>query len=238
MRRFFALILLLAASGCTRQELCTKIYDVHHLAEAKINVDGILNEPEWQKAYPEADFSLPWEDRPAPLTEFRSFCDDEFFYFSFNVQDEDIVAEEKFEAELVVDREDRVEIFFARDDKLKKYFCLEVDPRGRVHSYAASYHRKFDSSWNCAGLRTAASITKQGYAVEGAIPLKTLDTLGLPSLSSGRTLKAGIFRAEFSQRSGELKKHWISWVDLSKEPPDFHIPAAFGCLRRGLSIDD
>ena len=231
MRRAFLFLLLFAGMGC-RQKMCPKAYNVRHLANARINIDGVLDEADWQKASLETDFVLSWEDRPAPSTEFRAFYDEEYFYFSFNVKDDDIVAEDKFEAESVVDREDRVEIFFASSRKLEKYFCLEVDPRGRVHSYSASYHRKLDSSWDCAGLCTAASITEQGYAAEGAVPLKTFETLDLPVPGRESMLTAGLFRADFTRGpGGELQKHWISWVDLSKEKPDFHVHAAFGCMR-------
>ncbi|MHC4738407.1 MAG: carbohydrate-binding family 9-like protein [Planctomycetota bacterium] len=231
MKRIFTLILLLILTGCA-QNRCPKTYDVHYLSRAEINIDGIINEPAWKKAISEKDFIFSWEQRDSPLTEFRAFCDDEFFYFCFQVHDEEPVFEEKFESESVVDVEDRVEIFFSCDERLKEYYCLEVDPLGRVHDYAASYYRKFDSTWKCSGLRTAASITKTGYEVEGSIPLKTLDGLGLPSLHSGSILRTGLFRAEFSRGEGpELEQHWISWVDLSKYKPDFHIPAAFGCMR-------
>jgi hypothetical protein len=142
-----------------------------------------------------------------------------------------VVVEKKFDAESVVDREDRVEIFFARGDKLKEYFCLEVDPLGRIHDYAASYYRKFDSSWSCRGIRTAGSITKQGYSIEGSIPLRTLETLGLPSQGSGHMLRAGLFRAEFNHGPESAPEaHWISWIDPGTEQPDFHVPGAFGCL--------
>ena len=231
MRRLFALILLLCAAGCAGNR-CPETYDVHYLSRAEINIDGIINEPVWKRAVSEKDFIFPWEQRDAPLTKFRAFCDDEFFYFCFQVHDEDPVFEEKFESESVVDVEDRVEIFFARDAKLKEYYCLEVDPLGRVHDYAARYYRKFDSTWKCSGLRTAAAITKTGYEIEGSIPLKTLEELGLPSLHSGSILRIGLFRAEFSRGQGsDLEQHWISWVDLSKYKPDFHIPEAFGCMR-------
>ena len=231
MKQFFILILLFVAAGCASNR-CPGTYDVRYLPKARINIDGVLNEPQWNKAALEKDFIFPWEPTPAPLTEFRAFCDDEFFYFSFHLHDEDPVFEKNFDSESVVDIEDRVEIFFTCDDELKEYFCLEIDPLGRVHDYAAHYYRKFDSAWDCPGLRAAASITKSGYVVEGLIPLKTLDGLGLPALHSGSILKTGLFRAEFSRsRDSKLQERWISWVDLSKQKPDFHIPAGFGCLR-------
>ncbi|MHC4394024.1 MAG: carbohydrate-binding family 9-like protein [Planctomycetota bacterium] len=231
MKRIFTLILLLIVTGCA-QNRCPKIYDVHYLPKTQINIDGTLNEPQWDKAALEKDFIFPWEQTTAPITEFRALCDDDFFYFSFQLCDQYPVFEKNFDSESVVDAEDRVEIFFTRDDELEKYFCLEVDPLGRVHDYAASHYRRFDSDWDCAGLRTAAVITKTGYTVEASIPLKTLDALGLPSLHTGDILKAGLFRAEFSRTpDSKLQQRWISWVDLSKHKPDFHIPPAFGCFR-------
>ncbi len=224
-------IFLLAAAGCASTP-CPKRYNVRYVPEAEINVDGMLNESDWNKAYRERDFSLPWEDRTAPITEFRALCDDKSLYFSFSVHDEDVVIEEKFDTESIVAREDRVEIFFACDDKLKEYFCLEVDPLGRVLDYAASYYRRFDSSWDLPGVRTAARITGEGYIVEGSVPLKSLEAVGLPPLGTDRLLKVGLFRADFNHGlNSKLHEHWISWVDPLTEKPDFHVPSAFGCFR-------
>ena len=223
--------ILFIGPGCA-SKLYPETYQVHYLAQARIRIDGRLDEADWEKTYPERGFSFPWEQRAAPVTEFRSLCDDEFFYFSFRVHDEDVVVEKTFDNESTMDREDRVEIFFSRDDKLKEYFCLEVDPMGRVHDYSASYYRKFDSSWDCTGIRTASSITKEGYVVEGSIALKTLEALGLPSPGSGHTLKAGLFRAEFNHGPESAPEaHWISWVEPGTKQPDFHVPSAFGCLQ-------
>jgi len=225
-------LILTAVTGCA-STLCPATYDVYYLPQAEINIDGSLDEPDWKKAHCERDFSFPWEAKAAFATEFRSFFDDEFFYFSFRVHDEDVVVEKKFDSESVMDKEDRVEIFFACDDNLKEYFCFEVDPLGRVHDYSASYYRKFDSSWNCPGISTAGSITKQGYIVEGSIPLKTLEALGLPMLASGHMLKAGLFRAEFNRgQDSKPEEHWISWIEPDTEQPDFHVPSAFGCFQK------
>jgi len=225
-------IVLSAVSGCATTQ-CPKVYEVHYLPQPEINIDGKLDEPAWKKSYPEKGFSFPWEKGTAPLTEFRSLCDNEFFYFSFRLRDETIVVENKFSSESVMDTEDRVEIFFACEDKLKKYFCLEIDPRGRVHDYAASYYRKFDSSWNCAGILTATSIINQGYVIEGSIPLKTLETLGLPRLDSSHMLKVGLFRAELNQgQDSKPQAQWISWIEPGTKQPDFHVPSAFGCFQR------
>lgn len=224
-------IFLLAAVGCA-STLCPGTYHVRYVPEAEIDVDGALNEPDWNNAHRQTDFSFPWEARAVPVTEFRALCDDNYFYFSFIAHDQDIVVQEKFDTESVVAGEDRVEIFFACDDKLKEYFCLEVDPLGRVLDYAASYYRRFDNSWDWPGVHAAASITDEGYTVEASIPLKSLEALGLPTLGPGWLLKVGLFRADFNHGLiSKPQEHWISWVDPGTEQPDFHVPNAFGCLR-------
>jgi hypothetical protein len=224
-------VFLLAAVGCA-STLCPRTYDVRYVPEAEINVDGALNEPDWNNARSQTDFSFPWEHEVAPFTEFRALCDDGCFYFSFTAYDGDVIVEEKFDTESVVAAEDRVEIFFACDDKLKEYFCLEVDPLGRVLDYAAFYYRRFDSSWDLPGVHTAASITDEGYTVEASIPLKSLEAVGLPTLGPGRLLKAGLFRADFNHGlNSKPKEQWISWVAPATERPDFHVPSAFGCFR-------
>jgi len=40
---------------------------------------------------------------------------------------------------------DRVELFFAKQAALNDYWCIEIDPSGRVHDYHAKHCRKFDS---------------------------------------------------------------------------------------------
>src|SRR6185295_1059455 len=112
----------------------------------------------WQRAEVLRAFSFPWSGRAAPATEFRAFADAERLYFAFDVTDDDVVVEKEFTGESTLDREDRVEIFFVRDPALERYFCLEIDPLGRVHDYTASYYRKFDSSWACVGLQTVGKI--------------------------------------------------------------------------------
>ena len=232
VRQFYALMLLLVVSGCAAK-MCPKTYNVRYLPKVNVNIDGVLDEPDWEKADSEKGFSFPWEKRPAPLTEFRALCDDQSLYFYFRAHDEDVVVvEEKSDDETIVRVEDRVEIFFTPDNTLKKYFCMEIDPLGRVYDYQASYYRKFDVSWSWPGLCVKGSITGTGYIVEGSIRLKDLESLGLPALSSGHILKAGLFRGEFSHGQGaEPVAHWISWVDPGGKTPDFHVPTSFGCFK-------
>ncbi len=233
MTRSIMAVTLLAVAGCAMRS-GPKMYEVHSLPQAGIKVDGAMEESAWKTASILKDFTYPWEKRPAPSTQFRAVCDHASFFFCFEVQDSDIVAAEAFADESVVNGEDRVEVFMSCDTEMKRYYCLEIDPLARVHDYAATYYRKFDSSWNCPGLRVAASRSGQGYVVEGSIPLATLESLGLWSRSAGLPLRAGVFRAEFSHtRGGPPEEHWISWIDPGTREPDFHVPGSLGSLRLG-----
>lgn len=84
----------------------------------------------WPEADLLTDFTFPWEDRPAPKTEFRAMHDGEVFRFRFDCVDEDLVLPEGPTAKERALGADRVEMFFATDLSLKRYFGLEMSPRG------------------------------------------------------------------------------------------------------------
>ncbi len=201
-------------------------------------IDGNVD-AEWDDIEATSDeLAFPWDEKEAPATEFKGFVDDENFYFSFVVEDPEVVVEEEWNGEKTVDNEDRVEIFFAPgnvekpvDYELPTYYAIEVDPNGRVHDYSAIYYRHLDSTFTMEGLETAGEITDTGYSVEGSIPLATLENLGL--MNDGM-MSAGVFRAEFSKDDeGELIQEWISWVDPKTDIPDFHVNSAFGVFEMG-----
>ena len=200
--------------------------------KTEVRIDGDLTEPVWQRAEVLRAISFPWSKRAAPGTELRAFADAGRFYFAFDVSDDHVVVEKDFAGEPTVDKEDRVEIFFARDVELERYFCLEIDPLGRVHDYTASHYRKFDSSWNCAGLRAAGSVRPGGYTVEASLPLKTLSEIMQRPVAAGGSLRLGIFRAEFrSGALGNADDNWLSWIQPDAAKPDFHVPSAFADWR-------
>src|SRR5436190_4228035 len=192
---------------------------------ADVRIDGDLTEAVWQRAEVLRAISFPWSERAAPTTEFRAVADDESLYFAFDVSDDDVIVQKVFSGESTVDREDRVEIFFACDAALERYFCLEIDPLGRVHDYAASHYRKFDSSWKCAGLQAAGKLRPGGYTVEASMPLKTLAELMGRPVAAGGSLRIGIFRAEFRRGAlGDADDNWLSWIKPAAAKPDFHVP--------------
>lgn len=177
------------------------------------------------------NFTFPWAAKPAPRTEFRANIAGGRLHFAFDCDDRDLVIAREWRGESTLDGEDRVEIFFARDATLSRYFCIEIDALGRVHDYAASHYRKFDSAWDCPGLRTAARRTKSGYRVDASLPLSALSTMMSRPVRSSDTVLAGLFRAEFygsePRTHGDADDNWLSWVRPTTKTPDFHVPSAF-----------
>jgi len=210
----------------------TKTYEARFVPAADVTLDGRLSDPAWLEANVERHFAFPWESRPAPATEFRALLDERAFYFAFRVDDDDVVLVDEYGGKEDVMREDRVELFFSLDESLREYFCLEIDPLGRVLDYRASYYREFDFSWSCPGLEAVGRLVPGGYTVEGRIPLRTFALLGFPAPESGVPIKFGIYRAEFRHAAeGGWSESWLSWIDPGTAEPDFHVPASFGRLR-------
>jgi hypothetical protein len=226
------LVLASVVVGRAGADECARTYTVGRVGATAPRIDGVLDEDEWPVPGWEGELVFPWRDVPAPETSFIVQADGAALYFAFWVADEDIVVVDgPPDDESLVARGDRVELFFARDDKLRDYYTIEIDPEGRVLDYRARFYRHFDETWDCPGLVVAARRRPGGYDVEGRLPRRALEGMGLTLASGRRPLLAGVFRAEFSHRGGEAPhESWISWVRPWVPRPDFHVPSAFGCF--------
>ncbi|MER3375144.1 MAG: carbohydrate-binding family 9-like protein [Allomuricauda sp.] len=204
------------------------VYNVKFKARKKIT-DGT-----WDNVEVLDDFKQPWNDRPLQKTRFRAFHDGEWLYLRYDVDDTSIVTYVRNNDKIEVAYSDRVEIFFRKDEAMERYYCLEIDPNGRVLDYCASFYRDFDYGWSWPKeqLYANASITEEGYRVDLRIGLKSLSNIGV--LLNGE-LSSGIFRADCKNRGPTFQKtsdfHWITWVDPKTQEPDFHVPSSFGKLK-------
>ncbi len=223
---------------------------VQYVPGAAIRVDGRLDDAAWARAAVETRFTFPWKERPAPPTEFRAVCDDEHFYFAFRAEDADLFSLDEHADELDAVFEDRAEMYFAPDDRMRDYYAVEVDSRGRTLDYRGAYYRKLDFAWNCPGLEAEGVRGPEGYTVEGRIPLASFEAMGFPRLRPGVEIRGGLYRAEFGHdRSGRKVDQretihnqgrrlegsppieaWMSWVDPKTTEPDFHVPTSLGWL--------
>lgn len=126
---------------------------------------------------------------------------------------------------------DRVEMFLTADEKLDTYYCLEIDPTGRVFDYAASFYRKFRESWQWPDnqLHVKSHRSEVGYSILYSISLRSLIEL---KLLKNNELRVGLYRGRCMEIDLENEKmQWASWVKPDSEEPDFHIPSSFGVFR-------
>ncbi|WP_372645713.1 carbohydrate-binding family 9-like protein [Ancylomarina sp.] len=215
-----------------------RTYSVKQIASNQLTLDGNTMNPIWDNANVTDDFSFPWEDETPPRTSFRALYDKDYFYFRFDVEDDNVLTYVKDDHKMEVVDSDRVEIFFRQDEKLNPYYCLEMDARGRVLDYVTRYYRDFDYEWQWPGsdsLLVKARENSQGYVVEGKITLSSLMELGL---LKDNILQAGLYRGYCMKLPDpEAKLKWISWVNPESTKPDFHIPSSFGSLKFQVKLD-
>lgn len=186
-----------------------------------IVIDGILEKEEWASIDSIEGFFPPISSTGYDQTVFKSYCSDTYFNFCFNVSDGTIITYD-FKEELTVAKEDRVELFFSPESDLSQYYCIEMDPLGRILDYSARYYRKFDEIWDFDQVEIAAQYTLHGYIIEGRISLSELGELGI-----NECFHLGIFRADFkSKKTNDVD--WYSWIEPKSSIPDFHLPTAFG----------
>lgn len=183
----------------------------------------------WENIDSIEDFSYPWLDENPPKTLFRAFYDDLFLYFHFTAFGKDPKIYVETNNKLEVRFSERVELFFRRDEDMRPYYCLEMDPNGRVLDYKACMYRKFDRNWTWPDpLDIKTIIYKDKYTLEGKICLKTLRDLGVLKTNM---IEIGVYRGhctKLDKKDDSIK--WISWVDSKTRTPDFHVPSSFGGL--------
>lgn len=209
----------------------TKTYHVKRTRE-DIAITGNGDAPQWSGASVLSDFSYPWESgqQPSP-TSFKALHNEHWLYCLFEVHDNNVnIYTDKHEKREVV-WSDRAEIFFKIDDQLTPYYCLELDPSGRILDYKGEHYRKFDFQWTwpAGGLIVKTHRTAQGYTIELAISKQSLTSLGV---LKNNTLQAGLYRADcISLKGKDATFKWISWIRPDSETPDFHIASSFGILK-------
>lgn len=211
------------------------VYNINHAVQAPV-IDGIAHEDEWKQAQSLTDFTFPWRDTLAPATDFKAVWNADTLYFQYTVTDKNVAI--GTDPERAILDSDRVEIFLAKDANLSRYYTMEIDPKARVFSAEASYdmankkRASLDSNWTWKGLETKASLTNNGYVVEGKLPLQTLTDLSLWQDKQQSQLLCALMRAEFTQQAdGKLDMGWMTWVDPKTPAPNFHNPQTFGSCR-------
>ena len=125
--------------------------------------------------------------------------------------------------------EDVVELFLA-PEKNGSYFELEVNPLGTLFDARITSPdgvratMKADLAWNCDDLFAALRKTDGRFETVVRMPFASF---GAATPHKGTRWRANIFRIDRSTHSGD---EYTAWRPTMKNPPDFHVVAAFGEL--------
>lgn len=193
----------------------------------QFTVPNIITFSSWDNIPKLYDFVYPWRNEKAPNTTFRAYHDNNFLYFKFVASGSKPHVYVESNNKLEVSNSERVEIFFRRDECMKPYYCLEIDPCGRVLDYKANLYRDFDRSWQWPeSLSIKTEIEDKFYSVEGKVSFSVLKKL---ELIKNDKIEIGLYRGHCTGINDKKASiNWISWVDSKTEKPDFHVPSSFG----------
>ena len=187
----------------------------------------------WESAETLNTFHQPWGEEDCPQIQFKALHDSQFLYLRYKIQDTNVLLFYGSNEKMDVTKSDRVEIFMAKDPALQTYYCLEIDPSGRILDYSASYHRNFNYHWTWpeGTIFVETDIEVTGYKVDVKISKESLQQLGL---LNNHIIHAGIYLGHCASlpktENMEVQFNWLTWIDPKLDNPDFHVPASFGIL--------
>ncbi len=219
MKKLGFISFLLCSSLFGSSQLTSENVLILRIFEEEVSINGIIEMGEWPAVDSIVGLISPWDLSDDDQTIFKAFYTDSYLFFYFKVVDTTLTLHE-YRDELTVTKEDRVELFLSATPDMKQYYCIEIDPLGRILDYSAQHYRMFDESWDFKQTKIGSSLTPNGYIVEGRLSLNELNLLGLTD-----NFNLGIFRADFI---GNINDDviWYSWIDPQNKIPDFHIPSS------------
>ena len=141
-----------------------------------IKLDGVLDEAAWGKAEPLRDFAVFWQNRkPRTATTARLLWDDDYLYFSADMEDADLYAVVK-ERNGMTWYDDVFEMFLKPSEDKLPYYEFQVNalntdlelffPRAVPAATAAS-PRSASSAWSRPSTSTARSTTGRTWTRAG-----------------------------------------------------------------------
>jgi len=207
-----------------------KNYNVNRIEKNILQINGLGDNPFWEKAEILTDFVSPWDEINPDKIEFKALWDTENIYFCYTVHDTTVHIDGQDDSVDSIGESDRVEIFFRTDEELDPYYCLEIDPTPRIMDFKASPAKKFDFDWNWPenDITVKSTIKENYFVVEIAISIQSLKNF---HLIKENIIEAGLYRAKYKKQDNNLyEPTWITWVNPNTETPNFHIASSFGTL--------
>ncbi|MCK5595453.1 carbohydrate-binding family 9-like protein [bacterium] len=152
--------------GCQTKVKIPQVYNCHQTT-GEIKIDGVLDEPDWQKADSLSFFNLTRTKiqnyLPAESSTIgKLLWDKDYLYVSFKAYDKDIWGYYTKRDDTTY-REDVLEIFLKPDAQKESYYNFEINALGTVYD-AFNFKRSFAGGsrrwgkWDCEGLRTGIRI--------------------------------------------------------------------------------
>lgn len=207
-----------------------KNYNVNRIEKNILQINGLGDNPFWEKAEILTDFVSPWDELNPGKIEFKALWDTENIYFCYIVHDDIVHIDRQDDSVDSIGESDRVEIFFRTDELLNPYYCLEIDPTSRIMDFKASPAKKFDFDWNWPenDIWIKSHISESYFVVEIAITIQSLKNF---HLIKDNGIEAGLYRAKYKKQQNNLyEPTWITWVNPNTETPNFHVASSFGTL--------
>ena len=210
-------MLCLCASGCwtlgpERDRVRPPASYACPLTSGAVAVDGALDEEAWKSAQLIRDFCVPaTHATPRQGTEARIMWDRRHLYVAFRAEDEDLLGVHS-ERDADTYRDDVLEIFLKTGPDEETHYNFEVNPLGTLKDEMHTPAKRFQTDWNCEGVKVAARIAgtlndwadrDEGWQLEVAIPFASLPSLGGTATEVGDVWRFHLARIERSVRSRE-----------------------------------
>ena len=200
-------------------------------------MDGILDEPAWQKAQPVGPFVFQWyKSGEQEKTEAKIVWDNERIYFAFTCDDKHIAAE-YYTPNTPVSRDDCCEAFICpvpEGSERLDYINYEINCIG---TWLTGYHAKSRNTdlgrWDDGHLVIGRYIkgtvnkdddTDEGWVLEFSVPWSHFKEFGAKfPPKNGQAIYVGLHRC-----GGKTNAQYSQWAPSQTEKPNYHRPQDFG----------
>ena len=243
MKRILIPTLLVLACACGQKAPQAPEARTYNAPKASglILVDGILDEPDWQKAPLSEAFAdirgVDFEPKPTMQTHMKMLWDEEYLYIAGIIEESNVTGS-LTEHDAIIYKDNDFEIFIDPDGDCRNYFEIETNALGTVmdllmdRPYREQGH--FFLPWDLRGLKLAthvngtlndASDTDKGWTVEVAIPFEAL-TVDFTNPKELQDWHINFSRVEWLKAGGPEE----NWVWNPTGVVDMHQPEFWGIL--------
>ncbi|HKI89255.1 MAG TPA: DUF5916 domain-containing protein [Draconibacterium sp.] len=171
------ILLLIVCAGMLQLSRAQSVIKAVRIEKAPV-IDGLVNDPAWDKAFLVDKFYQREPNEGAPIsekTQFFTCYDDNKIYFAVKCWDDPkkITAKE-MARDVSLGNDDRIQIILDTYLDHRNAYWFQIGPRGSigdaiVSENGASFNKQWDGLWT-----GKAKITDWGWEAEIAIPFKTL----------------------------------------------------------------